>query len=297
MLFSLRQSRRDNRPHDVELLGSAVQACWDLCDIFRNGWTQVRPDRNTPRPNQTSFLPYQPTDQSGRESRTSNRSSYSKRDRESVKSSKMDDRPRKPPPVPETPVTEFEDTPISPESHSPHMPNIMVLGTSSENGRSGRWSSNASNLSGYSQNSTRTSSTATTSAASEDVNVTRAKILVLRASMNLGFDRDNIGDPKSGPTSLQKFVQGLPPGSFGSLPHHLTLLQQYRNSVLTDAFIPRKHALPPRGKRVVAYDMAKSVLVLTKNSARYSYLRELFRFVFGFSIDEVESKKNVSIVV
>ncbi|KAF2458209.1 hypothetical protein BDY21DRAFT_215372 [Lineolata rhizophorae] len=55
MLFSLRQNTRDSKPPDEELLGSAVQACWELCDLFREGWNQVRPDRGTPRPNQASF--------------------------------------------------------------------------------------------------------------------------------------------------------------------------------------------------------------------------------------------------
>ena len=55
MLFSLRQNKRDEKAADEELLGSAVQACWELCDLFREGWTQVRPDRGTPRPSQTSF--------------------------------------------------------------------------------------------------------------------------------------------------------------------------------------------------------------------------------------------------
>ncbi|KAH7321245.1 hypothetical protein B0I35DRAFT_477749 [Stachybotrys elegans] len=296
MLFNLRQSRRDGRPADAELLGSAVQACWDLCDIFRDGWTQVRPDRNTPRPSQAGFFTYQPTDQTGRESRQSNRSSLHSK-RESVKSARQDERPRQPVIVPETPVTEFEDTPISPESRSPQMPNIMVLGTTSDNGRGGRWSSSASNLSSYSQSSNRTSSTATTATSAEDVNITRSKILVLRAAMNLGFDRDSITDPKAGAAMLQKFVQGLQAGSFGSLPAHSALLQQYRNSVLTDGIMARSHSLPARGKRVSAYDMAKSIIAMSNSSSRYVYLRDLFKFVFQFSLEEVESRRNVSIVV
>jgi hypothetical protein len=295
MLFSLRQNQRDGRPPDEELLSSAVQACWDLMDIFRHGWTQVHPDRNTPRPNQMSFFPHQQVDQTGRESRQSIRSSHSKRD--SIKSGHQEERTRKPPPVPETPVTEFEDTPVSPESRSPQMPNIMVLGTTSESSRGGRWSSNASNLSSYSHSSTRTSSTATTTATSEDPNIARAKVLVLRAAMNLGFNRDAVGEPKSGSATLQKFVQGLPAGSFGSLPNHATLLQQYKNSVLTDTIIPRHHALPARGKRATASEIAKSINTITKSSSRYNYLRELFRFVFQFSVDDVDSRRNISIVV
>ncbi|KFG77969.1 hypothetical protein MANI_004567 [Metarhizium anisopliae] len=296
MLFSLRQNKRDGNPVDEELLGSAVQACWDLCDIFRDGWTQIRPDRNTPRPSQASFFPQQPIEQSGRESRQSNRSSLHSK-RESVKSSHQEERPREPPPVPETPVTEFEDTPISPESRSPQMPNIMVLGTPSDTGLGGRWSSNTSNISSYSRGSNRTSSTATTTTATEDPNITRSKLLVLRAAMNIGFNRDAIQDPMSESTVLHKFVQGLPAGSFGSLSSHATLLQQYKSSVLSDKFLPRNHALPVRGKRVMAQDMAKSVLAMSNSSPRYAYLRDLFKFVFQFGVDEAESRRNVSIAI
>ena len=55
MLFNLRQSSREGKNPDEELLGSAVQACWELCDLFREGWTQIRPERGTPRPSQTTF--------------------------------------------------------------------------------------------------------------------------------------------------------------------------------------------------------------------------------------------------
>ena len=55
MLFSLRQSKRENRKPDQELLGSAMQACWDLCDLFREGWHAIRPDRGTPKATQTTF--------------------------------------------------------------------------------------------------------------------------------------------------------------------------------------------------------------------------------------------------
>ncbi|KAL4743095.1 hypothetical protein BDV11DRAFT_142949 [Aspergillus similis] len=58
MLFSIRQSKKEGRSLDEELLGSAVQACWELCDIFREGWTQRslrNSDRGTPRPSQATF--------------------------------------------------------------------------------------------------------------------------------------------------------------------------------------------------------------------------------------------------
>lgn len=292
MLFSIRQNKRDGKVPDEELLGSAVQACWELCDIFREGWTQIRPDRGTPRPSQTNFFNYQPTsdrEQDGRASRTSNRSK-----RDSLRSAPQD-KPKKPPPVPETPVTEFEDTPISPDQ-SPQVPNIMVFGT--ENNRSGgRWSSSASNLSSYSQSSQRTSSTATTATTAEDVNISRLKMLILKAAMNVGFSRDDGAKGHNGAASLQAFVKSLPTGSFGSLQTHTTLLQNYKNLVVADSSFRQASTLPSKGKRVTANDMAKSIAWMTQRSGQYSFLRELFKLVFGFQMDEAETRKNVSISV
>jgi hypothetical protein len=115
--------------------------------------------------------------------------------------------------------------------------------------------------------------------------------------MNLGFDREAIPDPKTAPALLQSFVQTLPVDSFGPLPRDTALLQQFKNSVLMDAFIPRNHSMPSRGKRVSAVDMAKSVQTLGNNSPRYAYLRELFKFVFNFPVEEVESRRHTSIAI
>ncbi|GAP84312.2 hypothetical protein SAMD00023353_0701250 [Rosellinia necatrix] len=290
MLFSLRQSKRDKKEPDEELLGSAVQACWELCDIFREGWTQIRPERATPRPSQPNFFSFnRETDMDGRISKQSNRS---KRDSQKRDSS---EKPRKPPPVPETPVTEFEDTPISPDSQSPQIPNILVLGTDSNRG--GRWSSSASNLSSYSQSSQRTSSTATTTAAAEDASIMRIKALILKAAINTGFSRDGMSDGHGNIVSLQAFVNSMSTGCFGSLSWHATLLQNYKNLVLSDSSFRQASSLPSRGKRVSAVDMAKSVNFMTHRSSQYLFLRDLFRLVYGFHVEETDSRKNVSIVV
>ncbi|WYZ44330.1 hypothetical protein EsH8_VII_000766 [Colletotrichum jinshuiense] len=296
MLFSLRQNKRDGKAADEDLLCSAVQACWELCDLFRDGWTQVRPDRNTPRPSQMSFFGHQQQfDQpSGRESRASNRSSYSKR--ESHKGL-PEERPRKPPPVPETPVTEFEDTPISPESSSPRVPNILVLGTTSDGGRGGRWSSSASQLSSYSQSSNKTSSTATTTTAGEDNNSSRIKALIIKAAMNVGFTRDPALDSKAEKAALQAFVKQMPAGSFGSLASHSTLLQHYKNLVHADSSFRGSSLLPARGKRIWAHDLAKSVHYMSHRSNQYVFLRDLYKLVFGFPPEEGESRKSSSIAI
>jgi hypothetical protein len=288
MLFSLRQNKRDGRNSDEELLGSAVQACWELCDIFREGWTAVRPDRNTPRPSQMNFA-HQP-ETSGRESRQSNRSALSKRD------SLKEPRGRKEPvaPVPETPVTEFEDTPISPDSETASVPNILVLGTVSEGSRGGRWSSNASNLSSYSHSSAKTSSTITTAPA-ENADVAKVKILVLKAAINVGYvpyanaDGKGADGKRGGMASLQAFAKQLPPGSFGSLKAHTVLLERYKALVL-DSSLPWTPALPPRSTRITATEVAAAVNAVTHLSQqKFSFLRDLFRFVFNFKIEEASS--------
>jgi hypothetical protein len=121
MLFSLRQNAREGRKADEELLGSAVQACWELCDLFREGWTQIRPERGTPRPSQTTFTQaFQQarragfgigTDDNGNPVDASNGVTIIG--------------------LPETPTTIFEDITtvnvISPDDPEPQ-PNILVLG-------------------------------------------------------------------------------------------------------------------------------------------------------------------------
>lgn len=291
MLFSLRQNKREGKAADEELLGSAVQACWELCDLFREGWTQVRPERGTPRPSQTTFT--QISDQMSRSSHSH------------TKSTSLASLPENPETTdnsrtryPETPTTEFEDTPISPEG-SPNIPNIMILGT--EGSRSNtRWSSATSTLSSYSQGSGHSSSTVTTAnGTGEDANLTRLKILILKAAMNVGFSRatpTTSGPNKTDPPALQSFVKALSPGSFGSLPHHSALLTSYRQLVLSDPTFRSAATLPAMGKKASAVDVANSVKWMMR-SGQYPFLKDLFRLVFGFQIEEADTRKHVNIVV
>lgn len=304
MLFSLRQNKKDGKPADEELLGSAVQSCWELCDLFREGWTQVRPERGTPRASQTTFS--QVSDQMTRSASRQSSAHTFKRD---PLPSLLENQIHSPPSrstsrtarykeiIPETPTTEFEDTPISPGETSPQIPNILVLGT--ENGRAAnaRWSSTSS---AYSQGSNKSSSTVTsTTAPNEDVNLTRLKVLILKAAMNVGFSRTtptSAAPNKSDPPALQTFVKNLPTGSFGSLPTHATLLTSYRNLVLSDPTFRSANALPGIGKKASAVDVAKSVSWMMR-SGQYTFLKDLFRLVFGFHLEEAEKRKSVAISV
>lgn len=296
MLFSLRQNRIDGKDADEELLGSAIQACWELSDLFREGWTQVRPERGTPRPSQTTFT--QSFDQHNRA--TQSMTSTLTRQKSNSSMSSMSSLPSllkrvEPRPMePETPVTEFEDTPISPEDNSPSIPNILVLGT--ENNRSTtRWSSNSSNLSGYSQGSNKTSSTVKTASQNEDANLTRLKILILKAAMNVGFERDS-PTTKATKDSFQTYVKNLPTGSFGSLPWHTNLLASYKDLVLSDSTFRNSANLPAVGKRASAQDVSKSVGWMMK-SGQYLWLKDLYRLVFGFQVEEAEKRKSTGIAV
>lgn len=179
------------------------------------------------------------------------------------------------------------------------MPNILVLGTEGNRSTSTRWSSNSSNLSGYSQGSNKTSSTVKTATGSEDVNLTRLKILILKAAMNVGFDR---GSPSKGTSStgganaLQAYVRSLQPGSFGSLPWHTNLLVSYKELVLSDPTFRSAVTLPAPGKTASALDVSRSVGWMMR-SGQYLWLKDLFRLVFGFHLDEVEKRKNMTISV
>ncbi|KAI8155099.1 hypothetical protein K4K50_006909 [Colletotrichum sp. SAR 10_71] len=283
--WKLCQRLYDNQ--DEDLYGHNVRENLDLCRDFCQSLFDVRQKKDEVADSilRVSFE---------LNNQASNRSSYSKR--ESHKSV-VEERTRKPPPVPETPVTEFEDTPISPESQSPRVPNILVLGTTSDSGRGGRWSSSASQLSSYSQSSNKTSSTATTTTAGDDSNTSRIKALVIKAAMNVGYARDPALDNKSEKAALQAFVKQMPTGSFGSLPAHATLLQNYKNLVQADASFRGSSLLPIRGKRIAANDMARSVNYMAGRAAQYVFLRDLYKLVFSFPTEEGESRKTVSIAI
>ena len=272
MLFSLRQNRREGKPADEELLGSAVQACWDLCDLFREGWTQVRPDRGTPRPSQTTF---------SNSSNTMKQPSFGTVEGRHIE--------------PETPTTIFEDMALSPDGDDGETPpNILVLGIENQQAPIPRWSSNASTLSDYSQGSAKSSSTvktrttgavSSTAVTTEASNLTRLKILIVKAALNCGYQRS------SGQT-LFSFGKTLTPSSFGKLPWQMDLLAKYQRMLLTDSAFRTPLQLPSR--RISAAEMARAVQWMVR-SGQYTFLEDLFRLVFNFHPDEAEMRSNVVI--
>ncbi|KAF4765845.1 hypothetical protein HAV15_003762 [Penicillium sp. str.  len=267
MLFSIRQSKREEKPLDEELLGSAVQACWELCDLFREGWTlhNLRnSDRGTPRPSQTTF--------SQAFHQTSQQSELDFGDPMSQLGN------------PETPTTIFEDTATASPDDAP-IPNILVLGYG--NGHSNphtKWSSNASSISEQSRSSSHTASSANTvTTISEDPNLTRLKILITKAAIMSGYQR-------GGKQNLSSFVKSLPSDAFGSAMWQTSLLKNYRKVV---AFDPTFRSVGLQA-RVSAIDVAHACQAMLQ-SGQYSWLRDLYRLVFGFHIEEAIGRKGVII--
>ena len=285
MLFNLRQSTKEGKRPEEELLGSAIQACWELCDLFREGWTQIRPDRGTPRPSQTSFPTHSSINSvSSRSNARSTSSMSSKRPFERSAPS-----PRALPP--ETPSTVFDDASTATSSPDvPAVPNILVLGPASNSSKGSadrggshleRWSSNASALSDYSESdrgSQRTTSTAR--ATSDEAQLTRLRCLLLKAGVNAGFSR------QSG-QRLPDFVKALPKSAFGSLPWQEKVFNYYKNLVMGDSSLVSVHAIPSR--RLGANEVAKSIRWLG-NDENWAWVRDLYRIVFGFGIDEAERR-------
>jgi hypothetical protein len=268
MLFSIRQSKREGRELDEELLGSAVQACWELCDIFREGWTLNSfrsSDRGTPRPSQATFA--QAFQQVSQQSEL-----------------EFVDDSLEQTPNPETPTTIFDDTATISPDEAP-VPNILVLGHGTGHTTShAKWPSNVSNVSEKSRSSGQTASSANTvTTMSEDPNFTRLKVLITKAAIMSGYQR-------GGTQNLSSFVKSLPSDAFGSAPWQSSLLKSYRKLV---AFDPAFRNVGSQA-RVGAIDVAHACQAMAQNG-QYTWLRDLYRLVFGFHIEEAMGRKGVTI--
>ena len=291
MLFSLRQNRRDGKPADEELLGSAVQACWELCDLFREGWSQVRPERGTPRPSQTTFM------QAFHQAQATDQASTI-----SIVESEIDvdyDFGRQ---NPETPTTVFEDTQqMSPDEGQP--PNILVLGPDSSD-RFGptssgpqKWSSSSSTLSGYSQSASSASETTTSSTSTiinprdEDPRLTCLKLLIVKAALDTGFQRESPHPLHSSinKPNLATYIKTLPSNAFGTAPWQTLLLENYKKLVASDPAF--RSAGPIR--RADVSDVGRAVNWMV-GSGRYAWLRDLFRLVVGCQVEDLSSNKGRS---
>ncbi|KAL5409894.1 hypothetical protein PMIN03_005726 [Paraphaeosphaeria minitans] len=267
MLFSIRQNTRDNKPADEEILGSAVQACWELCDLFREGWTQVRPERGTPRPSQYTFTaaPASVSHSQTTYSDASGRSSSLNESYHSAVSMRKQLLMH-----PETPTTIFDEREEFSPAEEPNVPNILILGPEAGQTRThDRWSSSSSNLSTYSDASQSIHSSSTATAGREDPNLIRLKGLIVKAALNTGYSRH---------TPLPDFVRSLPSNSFGNLPWQSVLFQHYKHLVLTDPTLRNIHTQPLR--RFTASEIGRAVQWMARSKS-FSWMSDLYRFVFG----------------
>ncbi|PYI04464.1 hypothetical protein BO78DRAFT_471244 [Aspergillus sclerotiicarbonarius CBS 121057] len=267
MLFSIRQSIKERKNLGEELLGSAVQACWELCDIFREGWTLRtlrNSDRGTPRPSQATFMqaiqqPRQPE-------------------------SDLNDELIGQQGNPETPTTIFDDTATVSPDDAP-VQNIFVLGQGPGQASHATWSSNSSNISGKSQASEQTSSTRTVKMSSKDPNLAVIQVLVTQAAINSGFQH-------FGQQGFSSFVKSLSSDAFGSMPWQVALLKNYKRLV---AFDPAFRSVGPSA-RASAADVASAVQIMVQGG-QYPWLRDLYRLVFGFHVEEAASRKGMMLQV
>ncbi|KAJ5895485.1 hypothetical protein N7495_007176 [Penicillium taxi] len=257
ILFRIRQSKREREELDQELLEPAVQACWELCDIFRERSLHGmrNPDRGTPRPSQTTFAhAFQQAQQISEVEFIDDSLQFVN---------------------PETPTTIFEDTATVSPDEAP-IPNILVLGS--------KWPSTASSVSENSRSSGHTASSANTvTTMADDLDFTRLKVLITKAAINSGYQR-------GGPQNLSSFVKSLPSDAFGSASWQKSLLKYYRKLV---AFDPTFINVGPQA-RVSAIDVAR-VCQSMLQSGQYSWLRDLYRLVFGFHMEEALGRKGVTI--
>ncbi|KAH0269531.1 hypothetical protein KCU91_g8652, partial [Aureobasidium melanogenum] len=271
-LFNLRHVGRDAKRLD-ELLALAIQACWDLSDIFRESWSHLRPDRSIPRPGQVGFS-----------SSVSQHSTGPSERAPSSLSSEYHDVPLLPP---ETPTTIFDDATTASSPESVTVPNILVLGPAAPGSSGGstrgakhhdRWSSNASTLSDYSESadSQRTSSTAR--ANSDGKHLLRLRCLILKAAFNVGFSRTSN-------QSLASFAKKLPVQSFGSQSWQVRLLEHYKRLVIVDQSLRSVASLS--GRSLTAVEVAKAVMWLSRNE-EWVWLQDLYLIVFSFGVEEAE---------
>jgi len=171
-----------------------------------------------------------------------------------------------------------------------------------------RWSSKASSFSDYSDTSSQrtSSSTRTVGGGSDQAHLLRLRALILKAALIAGFQRPahaSGGASKSSSTtgsegtsrsplmSLQDFVQQLPPTAFGTMPGQMRMLGSYKRLVAADASL--RDLAGVENRRFFVTEVARAVRWLGGGSRQWGWMRELFRLVVGFSIEEAGRRGGV----
>lgn len=286
-LYMLQQSSIDGSNNDEELIAAAIQACWELSDLFRDGWSQ-RTERSTPRANQTRFPTRTRAALTTSEGRTSSLSNRTYHDATSSFPS------QEPPLPPETPVTIFDDIVGSESPEANNVPNILVLGPDNsvsrplrgQDSHHDRWSSNASSTasghSGRVQPSQRTSSSIRNSEERYHLHMLRA--MLLKAAVKHGFDPRASTSLTDG--ALQDFVVSLPDDVFGNGVHEVQLFQHYRSLITKDR--PLRNVGRLLGKTFPAGHVAQAVRwLIDRSRSEWSWMSPLYEYVMGSRLTDM----------
>ncbi|KAF2157681.1 hypothetical protein K461DRAFT_273901 [Myriangium duriaei CBS 260.36] len=298
-LYSLQQSSADETANQEDLIMTAVSACWELSDLFRSGWIQFRPERSTPRANQTKFLSRTRRVLAASEGRVSSLSNRTYHDAASF--------PLQEPPLPpETPVTIFDDITTSASPEATNVPNILVLGPDHPSSRPtgnrttfhDRWSSNASMISertGGLQSSQRTSSTNAANKA-HNGHLFMLRVLLVRTAINHGFKSFPSANASTGSPgrlrhgSLAAFVGSLPENAFGDHASKLQLLDTYKVVISQDDGL--RDISKFVGKSYPAIQIARAVTYFSSDDPhQYGWMDQLYDHVVGGRAHEMRNER------
>jgi hypothetical protein len=86
---------------------------------------------------------------------------------------------------------------------------------------------------------------------------------------------------------LPAYVNKLPDTAFGTLPWQKKVFTYYKTLVVGDKSMLTVNGMPAR--RLGANEVAKSIKWLGA-SEKWAWMRDLYRLVFGFGIDEAERR-------
>ena len=129
--------------------------------------------------------------------------------------------------------------------------------------------------------------TSTVRTPAEDPALTVLKALFVRAALSTGrgYTRTS-SDPNL--NSLPIFVKNLPENAFGNQAWQVSLLENYRKAVVNDSGFRNLGVAGTIGERgrLSAVESARAVRGMTSCVYGFGWLRDLFRHVFGYYIEE-----------
>lgn len=87
----------------------------------------------------------------------------------------------------------------------------------------------------------------------------------------------------------------MPSDSFGGLTWQVNLLEQYKKAVLADGNNFRDVGPPMRASAIYVGKAVGAMVNSTGLDGGYGWLRDLFRLVFGFYLEEAEERKGIAV--